>query len=296
MANGNWGGAASQFSEVEVDAIQLAVANGIATYAAGEIEKLAGVPATLTDLLALAGANCYPRPFVIAQSDGETPYMVCTAAAFTTLTASDQGSNIMRISSAGVHSLGAGSVGKYLWIQTSAGVPSGFYEITARGVTTQVEVDVTATYGSLITTTTIEYVARLDQFAQAAVVQIPGGAMGPNGKLEVEIWMRSSTSTANAKIFQVGYGTDADGDNGTACANASLVSAFAIQPGKPSMLLNVGAVDSQQVYSFSTTHAVAPPTATIDTDQDFYVSIRLRNAVVDEDVMLMWRITLTPGV
>lgn len=296
MANGNWGGAASQFSEVEVDAIQLAVANGIATYAAGEIEKLAGVPATLTDLLALAEATCYPRPFILAQSDGETPPLVFAATTFTAVSASDQGSNIMRLTSAFVHGLGAGSDGKYIWIQTTAGVPSGFYEITTRAVTTEIEVDVTAAYGSLIASTTIEYVGRTNQSAQAAVVTIPGGVMGPNGSLEVELWLRSSTSTANAKNYVVAYGTDADGDNGTECANGSLSSAYATQPPKPSSMRNVGAANSQRLFAFSTTHSAAIPTATIDTDQDFYVSIRLKNAVVDEDVMLSWRITLRPGV
>lgn len=61
-------------------------------------------------------------------------------------------------------------------------------------------------------------------------------------------------------------------------------------------MLNMGAVDSQLIFAFSTTHTAAIPTATIDTDNDFYVSIRLRNAVVGEDVMMSWRIKLTPGV
>lgn len=102
------------------------MANGIATYAAGEIEKLAGIP-NLAGLLAAAEVTAYPRPFVIAQSDGPTPPLVFTATTFVSaFTLSNPAGTTMRIVGAGVHGLGATADGKYLWIQTSAGVPSGF--------------------------------------------------------------------------------------------------------------------------------------------------------------------------
>lgn len=281
---------------IDFDALALAMENGIATYAAGEIEKLAGIP-NLAGLI--AAAEVMPRPFVIAQSDGPTPPLVFAAITFiAAFTLSNPAGTTMRIVGAGVHGLGATADGKYLWIQTSAGVPSGFYEITDRATsTTWIEVDVTATYSSLIGSTTIDYVGRTNQAAHAVIAEIPGDVMGPNGMLQVDLWLRSSTSTANAKNYLVAYGTDADGENGTECANGSFSSAYAVQPPKPSAMVNQGAVDSQVLFAFSTTHTATPPTAAIDTDSPFYVSIRLRNGVVDEDVeILAWRITLTPGM
>lgn len=289
---------ASTLARVDFDALALAMAQGIVTDDSETINNKAGIPTTMAALLALAEVNAYPRSFVLAQSDGPTPPLVFAATTFiAAFTLSNPSGTIMRIVGAGVHGLGASSDGKYIWIQTSAGVPSGFYEITDRGAATnRIDVDVGA-YSSLIGSTTLDYVGRTNQVAQAVVSEIPGGAMGPNGVLEVEFWLRSSTSTANAKNYVVAYGTDADGDGGTECANASFSSAYAVRPTRPSALLNLGAANSQSIFSFSTTHTVTPPSAAIDTDQNFYVSIRLRNGVVDEDVeILAWRITLTPGV
>lgn len=289
---------ASTLARVDFDALALAMAQGIVTDDSETINNKAGIPTTMAALVALAETNAYPRTFVLAQSDGQTPPLVFAATTFiAAFTLSNPASTTMRIIGAGVHGLGASSEGKYIWVQTSAGVPSGFYEITDRGTATdRIEVDVGA-YSSLIGSTTLDYVARTNQVAQAVVSEIPGGAMGPNGVLEVEFWLRSSTSTANAKNYIVAYGTDADGDGGTECAATSFSSAYAVRPTKPSALLNMGAVNSQLLFSFSTTHTVTPPSAAIDTDQNFYVAIRLRNGVVDEDVeILAWRITLTPGV
>jgi hypothetical protein len=302
MANGNWGGAASQFSEVEVDAIQLAVANGIATYAAGEIEKLAGIP-NIAPLLALAGVNAYPRPFVIARSGGPTGDIVCAAAAFIStpaFTISNPSGNLMRIAHSSVgHGMGAGSDSKYLWVRTSAGVPSGIYQISTRASALQVDVDVGADNQSLIATTVVEEVSRLNSYFAVAVVAIPPGVLGANGELEISFAAQITGST-NWKYMNAFANTTAAGSGGTQFggdAQTNTASHVGFNP-PPARLINVGGVAVQRSFGAAEYQATtAPGSHTIDTDSAFYVAVVGKLSTLDESINLIaWRATVIPGL
>ena len=56
-----------ELDAVELPAVKLAVAEGLATDDPDTISRKAGLPPSMTELVALAEATCYPRPFTLYQ-------------------------------------------------------------------------------------------------------------------------------------------------------------------------------------------------------------------------------------
>ena len=282
-------GAASQFSDAEVAALQLAVANGIATYAAGEIEKLAGVPAALTDLLAAAEANCYPRDFVVSKTSPTKPAtgkLVAVAATFNgDFTASNPSGNLMRIVSNAdteAHGMGAASDGKYLWIRTSAGVPTGIYPINTRAVATRIDLDVGEDLQPLIATTTVEQVATVNIVFPAVVHMVPGGA-GPNAEFVTCFAIDALSTGGSTRYVAVNAGTAADGTGGTQVGDkTSMAAAVYGYNALTGMYRIVNVNDNAVQRGFSNgTQAIVPSSHTIDTTDDWYVAVMLQLTLVD---------------
>lgn len=300
MANGYWT-SHGQLTEAELAAVQLAVANGIATYAAGEIEKLAGIP-NIAPLLALAEVNAYPRSFTVARSAGPTNPIVMAAAAFNgSLVASNPSGNLMRIRKVGTpHGMGVASDGQYLWVKTTAGVPTGVYPISTRAVSDEIDVDVGAVNQSLIATTAISAVSRYDVAFPVAVIPIPAGVLGPNGTLEIgPIQLAFSASTAT-KTMLVTANTDSAGVGGTVMGSnyGTSTSTHYGTNQPPATLVNQNSVSVQRLFGpVNTVTGLAPSSATINTDSAFYVAISLKLAAMDEFINLVgWRVDAVPGL
>lgn len=303
MANGYWT-SHGQLTESELAAVQLAVANGIATYAAGEIEKLAGIP-NIAPLLTLAEVNAYPRSFTIARSAGPTGPVVCAAATYVKgagYVVTNPSGTIMKIDQAtGIaHGMGAASDGKYLWIRTSAGIPTGFYEITDRGsVADEINVDVGAESGS-IGTTVIEAISLVNTAFPAVVIPVPAGILGPNGTLQIGPIIAEFTGSTNWKYILTYANTAADGTGGTQMGGAAQTNT-ASHVGfntPPAQLVNTASESIQRSFGPAEFQAsTAPGSHTIDTTAAFNVAIQAKLSAVDESINIVaWRADIVPGL
>lgn len=195
MANGYWTNH-GQLTEAELAAVQLAVANGIATYAAGEIEKLAGIP-NIAPLLALAEVNAYPRPFTLYQA-GSTVRGTQAAATWTSPNASDNGSGKLRMTtvgdSEGVHGLTTTGQNIYIVFATTG---SGLHEIAT--IVDTKTIDFTTDYSAVSGAPTVYLVGTTSKGLENFYT-LPGGVMGANGIVEVDVVGRQ-TSTASYRYL-----------------------------------------------------------------------------------------------
>ena len=125
------------------------------------------------------------------------------AATFATLTYDDNG-GLVRLSSAGIHSLTASAVGRYVYVSWAGGTGvNGFYAITNRSVTTQLTINLPYVAG-LGTPTVSVVLADIPLVTQT----IPAGTMNIGMTMEFDALFGCS-GTTNAKTMKANIGTAA---------------------------------------------------------------------------------------
>jgi hypothetical protein len=274
-------GGGDQLTPAELAAVQDAVANGLATYAAGEIEKLAGIP-NLAPLLALAELTAYPRPFTLYQQ-GALGTLTQPAATWTSVTASDNGSGKLRLSSAGVH--GLATTGRKIYV-TFATTGSGLHEIATIVNTT--DLDFTTDFSAVSGAVTV-YVAGTASYGINEICTIDGGTMGPNGSLDVSI-LAEFTANATAKYFRLYLGGSQVGEaaySGASDAGAQMFGRIANK-----------ADDAAQACAPMKVNNTSPSySTTVDTSADAVLSLRFQVPTADHYLTInSIRVTLTPGL
>lgn len=278
MANGYWT-SHGQLTEAELAAVQLAVANGIATYAAGEIEKLAGIP-NIAPLLALAEVTAYPRPFTLYQAGGLGVFTQ-PAATWTSVTASNNGSGKLRLSSAGIHGLATTGRKIYVGFATTG---SGLHEIATIVNTT--DLDFTTDYSAVSGAVTV-YVANTESLCLDEVCTLPGGVVGQNGRVICSFVGESSAAASKYMYWRLGGSTVSEG----VWSGADL-----LMTGE-AIICNKGSEAAQVTTPFRYNAATTTYPTTKDTTGDLVVSLRLRVPNADNYISLdNISITVIPGL
>ena len=172
-------------------------------YGDASIERLAGVPSSMTALLAWAGSAARARPCILYQG---CPLVEMTQAAGTwgTLTASDVGGKL-RLAGTGAHGIALGSV-------ASDGLPRA--SITRLPVLRDA-VAQWLTIFAVIDSTTLEFVESYTAGAYTYTASgstsplvlhscgtLPGGVLGPNGRLRIDATIEGS-GTTNARYLEL---------------------------------------------------------------------------------------------
>ena len=135
----------------------------------------------------------------------QAPNLTITApaATFATLTYDDNG-GLVRLSSAGIHSLTASAVGRYVYVSWAGGTGvNGFYAITDRSVTTKLTINLPYVAG-LGTPTVSVVLADITLVTQT----IPAGTMNIGMTMEFDALFGCS-GTTNAKTMKANIGTAA---------------------------------------------------------------------------------------
>ena len=280
MANGYWTNH-GQLTEAELAAVQLAVANGIATYAAGEIEKLAGIP-NIAPLLALAEVTAYPRPFTLYQAGGLGVFTQ-PAATWTSVTASNNGSGKLRLSSAGIHGLATTGRKIYVGFATTG---SGLHEIATIVNTTAL--DFTTDFSAVSGAVTV-YVENTQSKCLDEVCTIPGGVMGPNGSLDIMFLGKMTTGGTRYLYWKL---------DGSTISEASWSGGSDNLAHGETHMSNMGS-ESAQMASPSRYNTAASSYTSVakNTANDLVLSLELRVPTADTYINLdNIRVTLTPGL
>lgn len=290
---------------IDFDALALAMAEGLATDDADTISNKAGIP-NIAALRALAETSALARTFHVLQSSAtalRTGRIVCALATFaTTFTITNPSGNVMRIAHATqAHGMGAASDGKYLWVKTSAGVPTGLYPITTRGTDpNQIEVDVGVANQSLIATTTVTQVSVLNSYFPAVVLAMPAGVMGPNGVATFHYAAEAQDTVTSTRYHKAQAGTAADGTGGAVIGidnSITNVQAYANNEILGQTLINMNDVAVQRGLGAGTIGSDAPTSHTINTGVPWYASIQIRILDIDTWMeILHFRIDIKPGL
>lgn len=241
-----------------------------ATYSAAEIERLAGIPA-LSGLALLMSQATYPRPFTLGQFNlGEVTQ---AAATWTSLTASDDGSGKLKLSSAGAH--GLATVGRKIPLTFASGLQNGLYTISSIPNST----DLVFTQAYTAVTTPAGVLVGSD--ATLWTMTVPGNAMGANGVLSVIGSIASTGSTGN-KQFKLLHGGTAVVTQTNINAAADVISRIEWR------VANMGATNVQQnaVHRLGTASTVAAITGTgaKDTTVDQTLAMTVNLATADQFV------------
>lgn len=196
------GGAEAYFanSPAEAAALASAVANGLPTYPASQIDNRAGTGTNIALQLLLATQN-YPRGFVLGQV-GALEVTACSNSV-TGWTASDNGSGATRMASNGAvaHGLTAASNGRYTRWSAATGLPAGLYRMTYVSGTVIDLLDVAYPGGALSTPVMV----KVGNPITLMTVVVPAGVMGPHGALEYDLTWEASNN-ATAKFARVTFG------------------------------------------------------------------------------------------
>jgi len=129
--------------------------------------------------------------------------IAAAAATFTSLTYENDGGNV-RVVSAGVHGIVAGSVGHYVYVTWTGGTGvNGFYKILDRSVTTKLTIELAHVSG--LGTPTVSLV---NSDITMVTQTIPAGTMNVGMSLELDM-LFSCTGSANNKTVKVNLGSAA---------------------------------------------------------------------------------------
>jgi len=129
--------------------------------------------------------------------------IAAAAATFTSLTYNDDGGNV-RLVSAGVHGIAAGSVGHSVYVTWAGGTGvNGFYPIVTRSVTTSLTIALPYVLG--LGTPTVSLV---NSDITLATQTIPAGTINPGMVLELDM-LFSCTGSSNNKTFKANLGSAA---------------------------------------------------------------------------------------
>ena len=305
--SGAWGlaTAVNVIAWIDFDALALAMAEGLATDDADTISNKAGIP-NIAALRALAETSALARTFHVLQSSAtalRTGQIVCALATFaTTFTITNPSGNVMRIAHATqAHGMGAASDGKYLWVKTSAGVPTGLYPITTRGTDpNQIEVDVGVANQSLIATTTVTQVSVLNSYFPAVVMPIPAGVMGPNGVATFHYAVEAQDTVTSTRYHKAQAGTAADGTGGAMIGiDGSITSTQAYGNNEVTgpTLINMNDVAVQRGLGAAIAGSDLPTSHTVNTDAAWYASLQIRILDIDTWMeILHFRVDIKPGL
>lgn len=196
------GGAEAYFanSPAEAAALASAVANGLPTYPAAQVDTRAGTGTNVALQLLLATQN-YPRGFVLGQV-GALEVTACSNSV-TGWTAADNGSGAVRLTSnsAIAHGLTAASNGRYVRMSAATGLPAGLYRMTWVSTTAIDLLDVAFPGGGLSTPVMV----KVGNPITLMTVVVPAGVMGPHGLLEYDLTWEASNN-ATAKFGRVTFG------------------------------------------------------------------------------------------
>lgn len=133
------------------------------------------------------GKSAVPIPFITA------------AATFTSISVSDNGSGLVRLTSAGVHGLTTSpAVGANIYVSAGTGWTAGFYEIVTVVDTTSIDIDLAFDAG--LGSPTISLAG--DDTA-LVTVEIP--ALNANSCIEID-YTGSGTNSSNSKVWRVSFG------------------------------------------------------------------------------------------
>ena len=305
--SGAWGlaTAVNVIAWIDFDALALAMAEGLATDDADTISNKAGIP-NIAALRALAETSALARTFHVLQSSAtalRTGQIVCALATFaTTFTITNPSGNVMRIAHATqAHGMGAASDGKYLWVKTSAGVPTGLYPITTRGTDpNQIEVDVGVANQSLIATTTVTQVSVLNSYFPAVVMPIPAGVMGPNGVATFHYAAEAQDNVTSTRYHKAQVGTAADGTGGGMVGiDGSITSTQAYGNNEITgpTLINMNNVAVQRGLGAAIAGSDLPTSHTVNTDAAWYASLQIKILDIDTWMeILHFRVDIKPGL
>jgi hypothetical protein len=129
--------------------------------------------------------------------------IAAAAATFTSLTYENDGGNV-RVVSAGVHGIAAGSVGHYVYVTWAGGTGvNGFYKILDRAVTTKLTIELAHVSG--LGTPTVSLV---NADITLATQTIPAGTMNVGMSLELDM-LFSCTGSSNNKTVKANLGSAA---------------------------------------------------------------------------------------
>lgn len=129
--------------------------------------------------------------------------IAAAASTFTSLTYEDDGGNV-RLVSAGVHGIAAGSVGHFVYVTWAGGTGvNGFYKILDRSVTTKLTIELAHVSG--LGTPTVSLV---NADITLATQTIPAGTMNPGMVLELDVLI-GCTGSSNNKTVKANLGSAA---------------------------------------------------------------------------------------
>jgi len=129
--------------------------------------------------------------------------IAAAASTFTSLTYEADGTNV-RLVSAGVHGIAAGSVGHFVYVTWAGGTGvNGFYKILDRSVTTKLTIELAHVSG--LGTPTVSLV---NSDITLATQTIPAGTMNPSMVLELDILVEC-TGSSNNKTVKANLGSAA---------------------------------------------------------------------------------------
>jgi hypothetical protein len=129
--------------------------------------------------------------------------IAAAASTFTSLTYEADGANV-RLVSAGVHGIAAGSVGHFVYVTWAGGTGvTGFYKILDRATTTKLTIELAHVSG--LGTPTVSLV---NSDITLATQTIPSGTMNVGMSLELDL-LFSCTGSSNNKTVKVNLGSAA---------------------------------------------------------------------------------------
>jgi len=222
---------------------------------------------------ALTTTQLARQPYVLAQEAGVE--YTAAAATFATITAtSSTGGTKTRLTSAGNHGLSTASNGRLIHVSADSGITAGPYVMTY--VSAKV-LDITYPYQAL-TNTVVGTVASPFTFYS---VTVPGGAMGANGLVQVEIFLECS-ATATAKALSMVWG--GTGEGASVAINGNTLYSMKLK----TRICNQNAVDAQRISELDENALTASQAgaATRDTTDDQIFSLLGTVAAADEFLRL----------
>lgn len=273
---------ASTLARVDFDALALAMAQGIVTDDSETINNKAGIPTTMAALLALAEVNAYPRPFAIYQQGGLGVFTQ-PAATWTSVTASNNGSGKLRLSSAGIHGLATTGRSIYVGFATTG---SGLHEIAT--VVDTKTLDFTTDFADVSGAVTV-YVENTQSKAIDVVCTVPGSVMGPNGSVNAAFLGKMPTASGSRYLYwKLG---------GTIVSEASWNTTDTCAFGETN-ICNLGSESAQMATPTRLNAGVSSYTSVAkDTTTDLILSLELRVPTADSYISLdSIRVNVTPGL
>lgn len=277
----------SELTAAELAAVKLAVANGLATYDTNEIDNRAGVP-NISAMHADMEANNYPRAFTIYQEGAVSGPVTQAAATWTSVSASNNGSGKLRLSSAGVH--GLSTTGQSIYV-TFATTGTGLHEIAT--VVNTTTLDFTTDYSAISGAVTVYLVGAVSPWIPSLAV-VPGNYMGPNGSVDIQM-LAQNTGIASSRYVYLDFGS-ASG----LCVGLFSAAGDVIQPMR-GLICNQNDVAAQIGSNLKpgtfTLPAGMTVAATQDTTTDKTIGLRFKIGEADSYYSLAnVHIRVTPGL